>query len=281
MRCISFLALLWSGLALGAPIRLAFDWDDNVAVMPTKVYLIHRVTGAEWPISSAEFAKARLQLGVAGSPYEAFTANDDFEKGSHRDFADRRGDGVNRFLEHLQASRPGPQWEAFVEALSRPETAAETGIVSARMHEPETILEGLRWLQAQGRIRYLPPVENLWCVRHPDFPVRFRDTFGDLPDEIVANGTLRKSVLLERYIEKVAAAGERQWRYSDDDWGTFQQLRVRLSRRVEKGEWPLLTLQLEFTGHNILGVQPHALILQASAAWRNRHALESFARVCR
>ena len=126
MRCISLGILLWASLAFSAPIRLAFDWDDNVAVMPTKVFLVHRITGVEWPISSAEFARVRGQLGRVGTPYEAFMVTEDFAHGSHRDFADLRGDGENRFLAHLKTAKPGPRWAAFVEALSRPETAAET-----------------------------------------------------------------------------------------------------------------------------------------------------------
>ena len=43
-----------------------FGWDDNIFYMPTDVVLYDKNTREEWPVSAAEFAAIRGDLGAPG-----------------------------------------------------------------------------------------------------------------------------------------------------------------------------------------------------------------------
>lgn len=109
----------------------AFDWDDNLLYMPTRVYF--DVNGKEESVSTHEFADIRGLIGKPGK-YQDYKYTD----GSFRDF---RVEGDLQFLKDLDTSPPTAKaWKDFVEAIN---TASIFAIITARGHRPSTLKRGV------------------------------------------------------------------------------------------------------------------------------------------
>lgn len=120
----------------------AFDWDDNILNMPTKIRLEHKVEDKWIPtdVSTAEFAEVRNDkenwrlLNQSGD--EAFA-----------NFRDTGPMGGDIFIEDVKKavsmSNFAPAWEDFLECLSNGSLFA---IITARGHESETMRRGVEWI---------------------------------------------------------------------------------------------------------------------------------------
>lgn len=111
----------------------AFDWDDNIMFMPTKIVLKDE-NGKEVGMSTEDFAKYRTIIG-----------KENFEYNGHKivNFADRpfryfREDGDKRFIIDSMLAKKGPSWSDFVEAINGGSIFA---IITARGHNPEVLKE--------------------------------------------------------------------------------------------------------------------------------------------
>lgn len=111
----------------------AFDWDDNIVFMPTKIMAMSE-NEEEIPLSTEDFAEHRHQLGVEPFPYKGTTivgyAPDPFR------FFGVKGN-KNFIVDSLMAS-PGPSWNDFVECINGGSIFA---IITARGHNPEVLKE--------------------------------------------------------------------------------------------------------------------------------------------
>lgn len=112
----------------------AFDWDDNLLFMPTKIYLMKG--GEEVEIGTEEFAHIRTKIGKEGE-YKDYS----FSPGSFRDF---RVEGDQKFLEDVEAGpKTAPAWNDFVECLN---SASVFAIITARGHTPSILKEAVKIL---------------------------------------------------------------------------------------------------------------------------------------
>lgn len=113
----------------------AFDWDDNIVHMPTKIILID-ADGDEVEMSTDDFAKYREKIGKTKFKY-----NDsiivDFAKNPFRNF---RVEGDKKFLIDAMKAKKGPAFNDFKEAINNGSIIA---IITARGHNPETIKEAI------------------------------------------------------------------------------------------------------------------------------------------
>jgi len=117
----------------------AFDWDDNILMMPTKILMQKRV-GDEWieqPVSTAEFAEVRTDTENWRIDYDiAFI-----------EFRDQGSRGDNAFLEDVKTAisqqKLGPAWDDFVECLVNGSIFA---IITARGHESPSMKKGIEWI---------------------------------------------------------------------------------------------------------------------------------------
>src|SRR4051812_5783435 len=75
-----------------------FDWDDNIAFMPTKIVLFDKQTGTELEISTGEFADVRNEVGKSGK-YAGYETRDNPVTGSFKYFRD--GTSQNYFLQDI------------------------------------------------------------------------------------------------------------------------------------------------------------------------------------
>jgi hypothetical protein len=109
----------------------AFDWDDNLMYMPTKIYLKDD-NGDSVGMSTEDFAEYRSEIGKEPFEYEGHTIVG-FDEDAFRDF---RVTGDKKFLVDAMKAPIGPAWDDFVEAVNNGSIFA---IVTARGHTPSVL----------------------------------------------------------------------------------------------------------------------------------------------
>jgi hypothetical protein len=113
----------------------AFDWDDNLMFMPTKIMVMSE-NDDEIGMSTEDFAEHRTQIGVEPFKYKSATiigfANEPFR------FFREMGD--KRFVVDSMTAPLGPAWNDFVECINGGSIFA---IITARGHNPETLKESV------------------------------------------------------------------------------------------------------------------------------------------
>lgn len=109
----------------------AFDWDDNLMYMPTKIYLKDE-EGNSVGMSTEDFAEYRTEIGKEPFEYEGHTIVN-FDEDAFRDF---RVTGDKKFLTDAMTAPIGPAWDDFVEAVNNGSVFA---IITARGHTPSVL----------------------------------------------------------------------------------------------------------------------------------------------
>lgn len=111
----------------------AFDWDDNIVTMPTKIILKDE-DGDEIGMSTEDFADYREIIGKEPFEYDGHKIVG-YSDDPYRFF---RTSGDKQFIVDAITAKPGPAWPDFVEAINNGSIFA---IVTARGHRPEVIKE--------------------------------------------------------------------------------------------------------------------------------------------
>ena len=109
----------------------AFDWDDNIAMMPTEI-LLRNSNGEEVGMSTHDFAKFRNRIGKENFEYKGNEivgyADDAFKY--------FRTEGDKQFLIDAMQAEKGPAFDDFKEAVNNGSIFA---IITARGHNPVTL----------------------------------------------------------------------------------------------------------------------------------------------
>jgi hypothetical protein len=113
----------------------AFDWDDNIVHMPTKIVLEDE-DGDEVMMTTSDFADYRSQIGKSPFNYKGSKVVG-FAEDPFRFFG---VEGDNQFLEDSLVAKPGPAWNDFVEAINN---GSIFSIVTARGHTPSVMREAV------------------------------------------------------------------------------------------------------------------------------------------
>jgi hypothetical protein len=121
----------------------AFDWDDNLMFMPTKIYLKDD-KGKSVGMSTEDFAEYRTDIGEEPFEYKGHTIVS-FDEEPFRDF---RVSGDKQFITDVMSAPTGPAWDDFVEAVNNGSIFA---IVTARGHTPSILKEGVYRLIKQNK----------------------------------------------------------------------------------------------------------------------------------
>ena len=123
----------------------AFDWDDNLMYMPTKIYLLDD-DGDEVGMGTEDFAEYRTQIGKEPFEYNGFTIVD-FAPEPFRDF---KVDGDGKFLKDVMSAELANDaaWPDFVEAINN---GSLFSIITARGHRPSTLMMGVKKLIDSNR----------------------------------------------------------------------------------------------------------------------------------
>jgi len=109
----------------------AFDWDDNLMYMPTKIYLVDD-KGKTVGMSTEDFAEYRTDIGKEPFEYEGHTIVN-FDKDAFRDF---KVPGDKAFISDAMKAETGPAWSDFVEAVNN---GSVFSIITARGHTPSVL----------------------------------------------------------------------------------------------------------------------------------------------
>lgn len=254
-------------LANMSPVSFNFDWDDNIFFMPTKIILFHKQTGSERAVSTHEYAKIKSQIGKTGVYKDFELRGEDRTNGSFRNFGggDITSRSENTFLNDIKRSVqiPWAQWKApiwndFVFACSSSETVKKVTIITARGHSRDEMMEGLRYLQKEGYIKFLPLRENI-------FPVSSIELGGKASDPSKKKADIMISLLDQYQIQFNQTINKTKnmflWEFSDDDQKNFQKAFDLLSPEVKKGRWPNIKITLIYSGLNTSELPPQSIVL--------------------
>ena len=113
----------------------AFDWDDNIVHMPTKIVL-KTEDGDEVGMSTDDFAEYRHDIGKKPFDYKGETVVD-FADDAFRNF---RTAGDKDFLIDAMTAKKGPTFNDFKEAINN---GSVFSIITARGHNPNTLKEAV------------------------------------------------------------------------------------------------------------------------------------------
>ncbi len=113
----------------------AFDWDDNIVHMPTKI-ILKTDDGDEIGMSTEDFAEYRSQIGKGPLEYKGKTIVG-FADNAFRNF---RTEGDENFIVDAMKAKVGPAFNDFKEAINNGSIFA---IITARGHNPNTIKKAI------------------------------------------------------------------------------------------------------------------------------------------
>lgn len=113
----------------------AFDWDDNIVHMPTKI-IVKDKNGNEIGMSTDDFAEHRHDIGKTPFKYNGMTIVG-YADNPFRNF---RTEGDKDFLIDSLRAKKGPAFEDFKEAINNGSIFA---IITARGHNPNTIKDAI------------------------------------------------------------------------------------------------------------------------------------------
>lgn len=113
----------------------AFDWDDNIVHMPTKI-IVKDEDGDEVGMSTDDFAEHRHHIGKEPFDYKGKTIVG-FGENPFRNF---RTEGDKDFLIDAMRAKVGPAFDDFREAINN---GSIFSIITARGHNPNTLKEAV------------------------------------------------------------------------------------------------------------------------------------------
>jgi hypothetical protein len=113
----------------------AFDWDDNIVHMPTKI-IVKDEDGDEVGMSTDDFAEHRHHIGKEPFEYKGKMIVG-FGENPFRNF---RTEGDKDFLVDAMRAKTGPAFDDFREAINN---GSIFSIITARGHNPSTLKEAV------------------------------------------------------------------------------------------------------------------------------------------
>ena len=113
----------------------AFDWDDNIVHMPTKI-ILKTDDGNEVGMSTDDFAEYRSKIGKEDFEYNGETIIG-FGEDPFRNF---RTQGDKDFLVDAMRAKLGPAFNDFREAINN---GSIFSIITARGHNPNTLKQAV------------------------------------------------------------------------------------------------------------------------------------------
>jgi len=184
----------------------AFDWDDNILHMPTKILMDQKV-GEEWiptSVSTSKFAEVRNDKENwrlrNNNPTEAFS-----------EFRDTGPRGNYAFVEDvsiaMREKKLGPSWEAFIKCLSE---GAIFAIITARGHEPSSIRKGVEYVIDEVLTK-MPSLNPSFTLADEMFQhlrkYHYIFKLGDSHEELQLKGSPSQNILIKSYLDHCSFYG--------------------------------------------------------------------------
>lgn len=257
-----------------AKIFANYDWDDNIIFMPTHIIFFAKDASnpiQELAVSTEGFAHTRSTVGVTSHVLnfvkkdeiyvlcEAATPNSIMvdivnyqinyqDDASFREFRDH--DTIDYFLNDLKIAlkenKFGPSFQDFVEHCAHPESAKNVKIITARGQSPKTLHRGMKYLQENGYIKYVPDLANV-------FPVSYKGP--ELSDEFKASASSPQEAKMKVLASVLDMINTHHigatFGFSDDDKKTYDFTENFIRTEIEKNRWTNIEINLYFTGNKI------------------------------
>ncbi len=203
-----------------------FDFDDNVAFLPTPMFIFHKNSKKAVEVSTAEWSMHHGRLGKSG-PYRDYTINMDENNGSYKRFRDEKFNFIEKYIlgkkqpfveDVLRALRTpdlnwkGPSWDCFYHAVynQRP-----ISIITARGHSKQTIIDGINVLVEFGFLPHPPNYLDVYPVSSPDVKKELGDVKLEMTVPELKKAAIRASV--EKALMRYGARAPHRFGMSDDD----------------------------------------------------------------
>ena len=229
---------------LGGRSFYFFDFDDNIAYLPTPLVIFNKNTGSEHYLTSGEWAQFHAQIGNSG-PFKEFEIRFDDKSGSFRYFRDHTADELQRLgrqkqifvddiekiLDEPDIHWKGPSWQCFFHAAfnQRP-----VSLITARGHSPETIRSGIQTFVKRKFLPLEPNYLSLFPVSHVPTRHALGDSNLQLSTSVLKQRAIRASV--EMAIETYGYSPHHRFGMSEDDPKNIQMIVQELTRL--KGDFP-------------------------------------------
>jgi hypothetical protein len=223
-----------------------FDFDDNIAILTTPIFVFHKDTGIELSLTSREFSEASRFIGHVG-PYKDYEVRFDDDLGSFRAFRDRDLSALDRmmgkkqpFVEDLLAalglpdySWKGPSWDCFFHAVFNQRPIA---MITARGHHPDTIKNGIDLMIEKGHLPHQPNYLALYPINFPPIKEKLRKKNESTVAEM-KQAAIRASV--EMAFHQYGYNPHHRFGMSDDDPRNLELIIEEMSRL--KADYPELS----------------------------------------
>ena len=134
---LSDLFLMKEGIDEGQPDLkyYAFDWDDNIVIMPTQI-MLKTEDGFETGMSTKDFAEYRQKIGKGPFEYKG----DVIVGYGDNPYVNFGVEGDKKFIVDSLLAEPGPSWDDFVECINGGSIFA---IITARGHTPSVLRDSI------------------------------------------------------------------------------------------------------------------------------------------
>jgi len=113
----------------------AFDWDDNIMMMPTQI-IVKTEEGNEVGMSTEDFAEYRNMINKEPFEYKGETIVG-YADNPYRNFTT---EGDAQFIVDAMVAETGPSWDDFVEAING---GSIFSIITARGHTPSVLKDAV------------------------------------------------------------------------------------------------------------------------------------------
>jgi len=275
---VSFLlasSLVWAGTLS----KTVYDFDDTLMSTPAYIVIYKKgvdpataeALGHTQKVSTAAFTEVRHALGHEGA-YKDWSLHPVNSQISFQNFTGKPGE--NAFLGHIQESLaipPAGQWKAamwddFAKLLSNSKTAQDVYILTARASTAAHVLEGFQYMQAEGYIQNVLPMENIFAVSDPNLRLKSNPNF------VLANekSEVSKAMVMQDMLddlEKQAIASQgtiATWAFYDDDYANFAKARDVLIP-LAAPRWPHVKITIGYVGALHPGTPHHEVVVLPSS----------------
>ena len=230
-----------------------FDWDDNILFLDSKIRIYHKKTLKFKDLSTNKFAIHRKCIGKKGIYKDYFILEDNDVmmkdgkalKSSFWEFRDTyepvfKNNFTAQVIKALDDKKYGPSFKHFCNCLNSKKKSEWVTIITARGHEPSSILEALVYLKDKGYIKYLPKVSNIYPVSNPKIKGNAKKPCGKKLEII-------KNIL--NNIKSVASNVEHFFHFSDDDVHTIKKVHRSLRHYLNRPKWKNINIKLYNTSN--------------------------------
>lgn len=231
----------------------AFDWDDNILVMPTMIHLEKRISGSDWipvDVSTEEFAQIRHLLPSTtnpnGSGFRFLNNNPSDAYSEFRNYESMLKDAEKA----IESGKFAPYFNKFKEALLY---GNDFAIITARGNSPKSIKDTIKLIIAKyftsdEKQMMMDSLKGLTIQEYLNLqdysPISSDEYKSEFGSGDATSPEHEKMMSLERFVNRVVKNARRlkmdpdftgfSVGFSDDDLGNIKAAEKFISEKLTK-----------------------------------------------